>query len=214
MHLFAYGTLQAPEVTEAVLGRVPESQPAALPDHRVGTMIDALYPGIRPDPDNTAHGRVLQDITPLELSLLDTFEGTEYERSGFTVIVNGKPQVAEVFLLRGEAARRMTDQDWSLEAFRSNDLDVFLESEREGRADVSEPQSVVTKEPPAPVWVFLVPIVLVLVSASVDLWLGFNPWTLTEAGKAVDARRLTSGIIKAIMALVGIVVLIKSRQGK
>ncbi|MGH3720614.1 MAG: gamma-glutamylcyclotransferase family protein [Pseudonocardiaceae bacterium] len=79
MPLFTYGTLLFPEVLRALLGRVPQSQPASADGWRVATLENRSYPGLVAIPGETVHGRLLIGLSGDEWSLLDDFEDRRYE---------------------------------------------------------------------------------------------------------------------------------------
>jgi len=106
------GSLLAPEVLQALLGRLPRTTPAMLPGYRRATIASRSYPGAVEAGDGMVAGLLvldlsasgalsfpgavwaflrrpgagLQRLTPgrlrAELRLLDAFEGEEYVRLG------------------------------------------------------------------------------------------------------------------------------------
>jgi gamma-glutamylcyclotransferase (GGCT)/AIG2-like uncharacterized protein YtfP len=77
-HLFAYGTLQFPEVLEALLGRIPVSTPASVPGWRAAALERRVYPGLVPA-NGTATGLLLTGLTRKEWRTLDDFEDDHYD---------------------------------------------------------------------------------------------------------------------------------------
>ncbi|WP_204249107.1 gamma-glutamylcyclotransferase family protein [Nocardia arizonensis] len=77
--LFAYGTLQFPDVLREVIGRTPDSEPFAIHGWRVAALPGRVYPGLVPDPDAQAHGLLLTGLDPREWAILDAFEDAEYD---------------------------------------------------------------------------------------------------------------------------------------
>ncbi|WP_051728438.1 gamma-glutamylcyclotransferase family protein [Nocardia brasiliensis] len=77
--LFAYGTLQFPQMLEVLLGRVPTLTPAAAVGWRAAALPGLLYPGLVPQADAVAHGVVITGLTPGEWRTLDTFEDDDYD---------------------------------------------------------------------------------------------------------------------------------------
>lgn len=81
MSRFVYGSLLAPEVLNALLGRVPDRTPATLPGFVRRRIKDAVYPAIYPaeDPSNASvDGEVLTGMSRRELAVLDWFEDEAY----------------------------------------------------------------------------------------------------------------------------------------
>ena len=81
MSRFVYGSLLAPEVLDALLGRVPDRTPATLPGFVRRRIKDAVFPAIYPaeDPSNASvSGEVLTGMSRRELAVLDWFEDEAY----------------------------------------------------------------------------------------------------------------------------------------
>lgn len=88
---FVYGSLLAPEVLHALLGRVPTHKPALLRGFRRYALRDRAYPGVVRVPESAApdafvHGNVLLNLAPREAHLLDLFED-EYNVEAVSVEV-------------------------------------------------------------------------------------------------------------------------------
>lgn len=108
--LFAYGELMRPEVMGKLLGRLPPSRPAVLPDHR--RVLDEAIGFFRaiPCPGSRVDGLLYEGLTPGELARLDEYEEVGrglYERAEVEVRVSGLPRRAFAYLApgagRGEA---------------------------------------------------------------------------------------------------------------
>jgi gamma-glutamylcyclotransferase (GGCT)/AIG2-like uncharacterized protein YtfP len=86
--LFVYGTLMEPPVQQRVFGRVAPGQPDKLVGYRKDQIrlgYDIFYPIIRPEADSSVEGLVIQ-ITPVELRLIDRYEGSAYQRKRVTLV--------------------------------------------------------------------------------------------------------------------------------
>lgn len=83
---FVYGSLLAPEVLLALLGRVPTHKPALLRGFRRYALRDRAYPGVVRVPEACVHGNVLLGLAPREAHLLDLFED-EYTSEAVSVEV-------------------------------------------------------------------------------------------------------------------------------
>ncbi|MFE9576211.1 gamma-glutamylcyclotransferase family protein [Nocardia sp. NPDC006044] len=77
--LFVYGTLQFPEVLDALIGRVPQRRAATVTGWRVAALPGLLYPGLVPEPDALARGLVLRGLNAAEWAVLDAFEDDQYD---------------------------------------------------------------------------------------------------------------------------------------
>ncbi|XP_024317452.1 AIG2-like protein D isoform X2 [Brachypodium distachyon] len=78
--VFVYGTLMAEEVVRVLLGRVPPSSPALLPNHQRFSIKGRVYPAILPVDGSRVSGKVFRGLTDGELDVLDIFEDEEYVR--------------------------------------------------------------------------------------------------------------------------------------
>lgn len=79
--LFVYGTLLKPSVQEMVFGRTTPGHPdklAGYKKHQI-QLGQNVYPIIKPAAGGTVEGAVLT-VTPMELKLIDRYEGSVYQR--------------------------------------------------------------------------------------------------------------------------------------
>lgn len=101
MSLFAYGTLQDEDVLAALLGR--PAAIATLPlaiarDFKAVAYPGRVYPALVACPGAAAPGRLIAPLTPLDLAVLDGFEGDEYRRAALTVQRDGVDIPAQAYL--------------------------------------------------------------------------------------------------------------------
>lgn len=115
--LFAYGTLQCPEVLGAVAGVVPSSRPALLRGHRRFRVRDACYPAVIADPTGEVFGTCFLDLPHQAWARLDAFEGSEYHRRTLPVLVDGVERAAEVYVLAPAHEAVLSDEGWDLASF-------------------------------------------------------------------------------------------------
>ncbi|MEU4705839.1 gamma-glutamylcyclotransferase family protein [Nocardia salmonicida] len=135
MPLFAYGTLQLPEVVEALIGRVPATHAGELPGWVAAPLPKRMYPGLVREPQSSTLGLVVTGLSPTEWMLLDRFEDTDYALERVT-LTNGSD--AWVY-----AWRRDTEPGvWDLSEFRSEHLTEYLERCMAWRRRDLESQSV------------------------------------------------------------------------
>jgi gamma-glutamylcyclotransferase (GGCT)/AIG2-like uncharacterized protein YtfP len=125
-NLFTYGSLMLPEVLEKVCGRTYDSAAAKLIGWSRYCVVGETYPGIIPSSRDSVSGVLWLGITPVELALLDKFEGDEYQR--ISVMVRdqiNKPYSAQVYAWREQGG--LTRQAWDLEQFRAEGVKAFSE---------------------------------------------------------------------------------------
>ena len=103
MNLFAYGTLQFPEVVSAITHQAFEWEEAVLSGFKCRTLQGQLFPAIIRDPKSTAQGRVLFDLPDEVIKEIDVFEEDFYQREEVTVITSNRGELnAHAFVLRPE----------------------------------------------------------------------------------------------------------------
>jgi gamma-glutamylcyclotransferase (GGCT)/AIG2-like uncharacterized protein YtfP len=122
MALFTYGTLLFPEVLRALLGRVPQSQPASAAGWRVAALENRSYPGLVEAPGEIAHGRLLTGLSGDEWRLLDNFEDRKYELRQ-VALLSGQNSLAYVWVDDAEAC----PNTWDAQSFALIHLSAYVE---------------------------------------------------------------------------------------
>lgn len=74
-NVFAYGTLQEPDVIKELIGRVPDIKDAYVDGYVKFFDDDIGYYSAKKDEHSHIHGKVLMDIDETEIGLLDDYEG-------------------------------------------------------------------------------------------------------------------------------------------
>lgn len=124
--LFAYGTLQLPEITKKVAGVQFETQAAVLHGFRCGLVERADFPGIVPCRESQVQGLLLSGLCPDHLVKLDLYEGELYQR--VRVAVETDPNTDErdvrrvdcwVYCIVPWARQRVSKTPWTAENYRS-----------------------------------------------------------------------------------------------
>lgn len=127
LHLFAYGTLQVPEVMQSVTGRAFAACPARLDGYSRHGLRGRSFPGIRPNPGHSVEGTLFADIDEESLRRLDAFEDDFYRRETVaTVDADGNLRDAQAYVVREEAYGLLLPEDWDLRRFREACLERFL----------------------------------------------------------------------------------------
>ncbi|GKY96274.1 hypothetical protein MPSEU_000586900 [Mayamaea pseudoterrestris] len=140
--LFVYGSLMAPEVMQAVIGRLPPSCPATLAGYVRHPVRNQVYPGLvscneRVGESNDSEqcssssstlGVLYTDLNSHEMDKLDWFESTDYTRTAVSVTLpnEGFTQPTQVYVFTNPIDQLDTSRDWSLEDFRKHHLEQFL----------------------------------------------------------------------------------------
>lgn len=129
--LFAYGTLQFPEVLDALLDRVPEIRPAALVGWRAARLHGLSYPGLTPG-GGPAPGVLLTGLSQAEWRILDAYEDEEYD-----LVAVQLADTAPALAYRYRRTDLLLEQDWSAAEFAGRDLPDFAESCRQWRLSLA-----------------------------------------------------------------------------
>lgn len=124
--VFAYGTLQIPEVIKLVAGQVFPSQAARLNGYQRLKIKHRTYPGIIEDPNQFIEGVLYSNVDPASLTLLDQFEDILYERR--LVSIESAECQAFVYVIKDEYKGRLSDEEWSLEEFKQKYLGRYLKA--------------------------------------------------------------------------------------
>lgn len=125
--LFAYGTLQLPEVMFAVTGRKLPGQPATLEHYLRKKLRGECFPGIRPKAGETVDGLCFSGLDAQDLRRLDAFEGDYYRREKVSIVTKeGEEREACTYVLREEYYDLLLGEDWSLEEFKRRHLFDFI----------------------------------------------------------------------------------------
>jgi gamma-glutamylcyclotransferase (GGCT)/AIG2-like uncharacterized protein YtfP len=118
--LFAYGTLTFPEVVRVLLGRVPDSTPAAVAGWRIAAIPGRVYPAMV-TAEAIAHGRLITGLTELEWRVVDAFEDGIYELDQLT-LTDGRQAWAYIC----ENRDAVSSDDWDAEQFERHHLVAYL----------------------------------------------------------------------------------------
>lgn len=115
--LFAYGTLQVPEVQQDLVGRKFEMRPAELQGHACFTVRGQWYPAAIPQVGGLVHGQLLGDVALETLQRLDRYEGEQYRRVLLQVHCDGVQHEAWCYLLQPGLEHLLSSDSWDLQHF-------------------------------------------------------------------------------------------------
>lgn len=125
-HLFAYGTLELPEVLAKVTGREHVPRAALLAGFSRYLLARYPYPAIIADPAGTVLGSVFLDLDAAELARLDAYEGDLYERCELSVWAGDAALQAQSYVLRGEFHELLSQAPWDRHEFERRHLASYL----------------------------------------------------------------------------------------
>lgn len=127
VNFFAYGTLQIPEIFQAVTGRRNNAHPAMLDGYARYRLTGLHYPGLIAQAGARTEGALFRGLGAREMARLDIFEDAFYERLTLPVMIRAAEVVsAEVYVIRAERLDLIDARPWSLEDFRRNHLSAFM----------------------------------------------------------------------------------------
>ena len=127
--LFVYGTLLAPELRYALLGRALDGSPAKLPGYACFRVRHAPYPAITPAAGATTVGELVGGLSPADLEKLDDYESALYRRLVVTVRDDAGNDVNSfTYVIDESALDRLSDENWDYAAFRLRQLDRYLKA--------------------------------------------------------------------------------------
>ena len=126
--VFTYGTLQIPEVMEAVTGRRFEWTEARLAGFACATLVERIYPGIVSRAGASTQGRLWAAVDDASLRLLVDFEDDFYERRTVNVTVGAETHAAEAWVIPHARRHLLGTEEWDLERFVRDHLSHYLEA--------------------------------------------------------------------------------------
>ena len=125
--LFCFGTLQIPEVLEAVIDRRLHGTCACLPGYTAFQVRRAGYPGLLRSPGGKTPGILYRDLAPMELDMLDRFEGGLYRRQpGVVVMCNGRRVQAWIYMIAAGRTKKLSGKPWRLDRFMQHEYGRFM----------------------------------------------------------------------------------------
>lgn len=125
--LFTYGTLQFPEVMEAVTGlKLPWAE-AEAPGFAQFCFTDHIYPGMVLREGALTRGRVFTGLSHKIWELLDRFEDPIYRRELVEVYrSDGLPIRAHAYVLPVAQQYLLSSERWQMDGFRNVHLDGYV----------------------------------------------------------------------------------------
>ena len=126
-HLFAYGSLQLPEVFAAVTAQRKIGQPARIEGYARYRLKDLSYPGLVAESGAFTDGILYPDLGAEVWARLDRFEDVFYRRETLKVSARELGEVsAEVYVVPSMELGLIDRRSWSLEEFRQQHLSDFM----------------------------------------------------------------------------------------
>jgi len=125
--LFTYGTLQFPEVMEAVTGLVLPWMEAEAPGFAQFRFVDRIYPGMVAREGALTQGRVYTALSHQTWELLDRFEDPIYRRDLLEVYrLDGSIMTAHAYVLPVAQQHLLSSELWQMDWFIEAHLDGYV----------------------------------------------------------------------------------------
>jgi gamma-glutamylcyclotransferase (GGCT)/AIG2-like uncharacterized protein YtfP len=125
--VFTYGTLEVPDVMEAVTGRVFDSAEASTEGYAPYLLKGRIYPGMTPVSGQATSGRVYFGVSQQALTLLDEFEAEIYGRQLISVRTNdGHWFNAYAYIIEPKDRGVLSVIPWIREKFVEDHLASYL----------------------------------------------------------------------------------------
>jgi gamma-glutamylcyclotransferase (GGCT)/AIG2-like uncharacterized protein YtfP len=129
MHLFAYGTLIAPEIWRLVAGRDDAGAAALVRGYLIRRVRDDSYPVMLRSP---VEGEIVRGVVYFNVAAsiwlrLDEYESPIYERIDVAAeLVGGDAVKCQAYVVPDSRAELASDDGWDFDAFSRNDLNDYL----------------------------------------------------------------------------------------
>ena len=125
--LFTYGTLQFPDVMQAVSGTIPEWFEARVRGYSRYRLIDRIYPGIILQEGGETSGRVYVGVDAVAWGLLDRFEDPVYERQEVEIHRDdGTTMQAQAYVLPVKCAHLLSSEPWTIPWFAEHHMEGYV----------------------------------------------------------------------------------------
>ena len=125
--IFTYGTLEFPDIMEAVTGRSFDSVEATADGYARYLLKGRIYPGMTPVSGHKTSGRVYFEVDERSLVLLDQFEDECYMRQLILIqTAAGKWVKAYAYIIESKDKDRLTADPWDKDTFAEKHLSAYL----------------------------------------------------------------------------------------
>lgn len=125
--VFAYGTLEIPEIMRAVAGVLPPSRPARLTGYTRGLLVGKHYPGVVERAGAETRGVLYSPVVPAALARLDAFEDDLYDRRVLAVTTDdGNSVDAYVYVVDISDNQHVSDTPWAAARYPEEDRSRLL----------------------------------------------------------------------------------------
>ena len=126
-HIFTYGSLMFEQVWNEVVRGDYQSFPGTVSGFIRRSIQHEHYPAMLPGPVNaTVMGVLYLDIDSEDLTRLDQFEGSIYDRRDVQVMTDNNIYAAQAYVIKDSYQNLVSDREWDPEKFQDEGIHQFL----------------------------------------------------------------------------------------
>ncbi len=127
--VFAYGTLEIPEIMSTVTGQIFSSDEATAHNFDRYLLKGKIYPGMMIQEGASTDGRVYFELNECVLSILDEFEDDLYERTMISIRTTaGQSLEAFAYLLPKQCRDMLSVRQWNKDKFVAEHFGAYVQS--------------------------------------------------------------------------------------
>lgn len=126
-HIFTYGSLMFEQIWSEVVRGDYQSYPGTVSGFVRMSIRHEHYPAMLPGPVNaTVEGVLYLDIDSEDLTRLDQFEGSIYDRRDVQVMTDNNIYAAQTYVIKDSYRNLVSDREWDPEKFEDDGIHQFL----------------------------------------------------------------------------------------
>lgn len=118
-NIFVYGTLQNPEVVEALTGKSFKQTPYVLNGYKVFQVKGEHFPGMVKSKGSSAKGYILYDVDKKAFEIINKWEGTSYTPNIIKISADSNEIEAITYIWKDEM---VLEGNWSNEIYRTTHM--------------------------------------------------------------------------------------------
>ena len=127
-HIFTYGSLMFKRIWSEVVHGDYQRYPGAVSGFVRLSIQHEHYPALLTGPlSSKVEGVVYLDISSADISRLDEFEGSIYDRRDVQVMTDNNIYAAQAYVLKDSYRNLVSDREWDPEKFQNEGIHQFLD---------------------------------------------------------------------------------------
>ena len=127
IHIFTYGSLMFEQVWNEVVQGDYQSYPGTVSGFFRRSIQHEHYPAMLPGPVNAmVEGVLYLDIDSEDLTRLDQFEGSIYDRQDVQVMTDNNIYTAQAYVIKESYRNLVSDREWDPDKFEDEGIHQFL----------------------------------------------------------------------------------------